>query len=177
MKNVRSFAGREDLVWTQPKALTQAFELRAGEDVIATLEFRNSFGSFATGESADGQWTFKRQGFFRTTATVRASGAETDLAVFHNRTWTGGGTIDFPDGHHLLVSSNFWHTKFDIATDAESPLVSFRRMSGAFHWSSGISIHAAAAAVPELPWLVMLGWYVKVLMHRDASAAAVIAAS
>jgi hypothetical protein len=177
MKNILSFAGRDDLTWTQPKALKQAFELRAGEDVVGTLEFRNSFGSFATGESADGRWTFKRQGFFRPIVTVRAAGSETDLAVFHNRTWTGGGTIDFPDGHHLLVSSNFWHTKFDIATETDSPLVSFRRMSGAFHWSSGITIHAAAAGVPELPWLVMLGWYVKVLMHRDAAATAVIAAS
>ena len=65
MKNVRDFAGSDDLTWTQPKALKQAFELRAGEDVVGTLEFRNSFGSFATGESADGRWTFKRQGFFR----------------------------------------------------------------------------------------------------------------
>ena len=56
MKNVRDLAGRDDLTWTQPKALKQAFELRAGEDVVGTLEFRNSFGSFATGESADGEW-------------------------------------------------------------------------------------------------------------------------
>ena len=177
MKHVREFAGRGELTWTQPKTFKQLFELRAGDEVVGTLEFRNSFGSFATGESADGRWTFKRQGFFRPTVTVRAAGSETDLAIFKNKTWTGGGTLEFPDGRHLLVSTNFWHTRFEIATDTDSPLVSYRRTTGVLHMSSAITIHPQAEDLPDLPWLVMLGWYLKVLMHRDQTAAVTAAAA
>ena len=176
MKPMRDFAGNTELIWTQPKAMKMAYDLRAGDEVVATLEFRNSFGSFATGASADGRWTFKRQGFFRPTVTVRVEGSETDLAVFKDRTWTGGGTIEFPDGRHLLVSTNFWHTRYEIVTDTESPLVSFRRTAGVFHLSSAMTIHPAAADLPDLAWLGILGWYLKILMYRDQSAA-VIAAS
>jgi hypothetical protein len=172
---MRDVAG-QDLQWRQPKALKVEFELRAGEEVVGTLAFRNSFGSFATGASADGRWTFKRQGFFKPTVTVRAEGAESDLGVFRNRTWKGGGTVELPDGRHLLASTNFWQTRYELTADTDAPLITYRRTSGIMHMSAGMEIHDAAIELPELPWLVMLGWYLRVLLHRD-SAAVVAAAS
>lgn len=39
------------LQWMQPSARREAYELRAGDDVIATLRFRSMFGSMATAET------------------------------------------------------------------------------------------------------------------------------
>src|SRR5262245_7015447 len=47
-------ASKSTLKWIQPGAVKRSFELRDGEEVLGTLKFRNLFGSFATGESADG---------------------------------------------------------------------------------------------------------------------------
>jgi hypothetical protein len=77
----------------QPSAWREAYELRAGDDLVATLRFRSAFGSFATAETAEDCWTFKRVGFWKTHVTVRRCGADEDLAVFHNNTWNGGGTM------------------------------------------------------------------------------------
>jgi hypothetical protein len=172
MKHVRDYVGR-DLQWTQPHAFTAAYELRSGDDLIGMLTFRSSFGSLATGASADGRWTFKRVGFFSTRVTARADGSDSDLVVFRNNTWTGGGTVELPDGRHWLATTNFWQTRYEITTSAETPLLTFHQTSGLLHTSSAVNIHEAAADLPELPWLVMLGWHLRILMQHHAAAAAV----
>ena len=176
MKRIRDVAG-QDLVWSQPRTLKSFYELRAGDNLVATLTFRTGLGSLATAESADGIWTFKRVGFFKPTVTIRAQGSDVDLAVFRNNTWRGGGTLDLPSGRQLLATTNFWQTRYEFMTSDDRPLLTYRRTPAFLHLSAAVDIHDPAAAVDELPWLVMLGWYLKVLLHRDASGAAAVAAS
>ncbi len=113
MKNIAELIGRE-LEWVQPSAWKMQYELRAGEEIVATLRFRSSFGSFATAESADGCWTFKRVGFWQTRVTIRGCGSDMDIAMFKNNTWSGGGTLELPDGRKVLATTNLWQTKFEL---------------------------------------------------------------
>ncbi len=170
MKKISELAGRQ-LTWVQPSALKMHYELRAGDDLIGTLRFRSSFGSFATGESGDGCWTFKRVGFWQTRATVRACGIDADIAVFKNNTWSGGGTLELHDGRQLLATSNFWQTQIEFQNTAGEALVRFKR-GGIIHLSAAVEIQHAVSGMPELPWMVMLGCYLIVMMERDGAAAA-----
>ena len=163
------------LKWVQPHMLKMEYELRAEEIVAATLHFRSSFGSLATAESADGSWTFKRAGFLQTRVTIRASGSETDLAVFRNNSWSGGGTLEFPDGRKYPANTNFWATKYEFKTEAGKVLISNKNIGGMLHMSSGIEIHAAAENIAEMPWMVLLSWYLTVMMYMDAAATTTIA--
>ena len=61
MRKINSVQHR--LEWVQPRALKMYYELRSDNELIATLGFRSLLGSFATAESAEGCWTFKRTGF------------------------------------------------------------------------------------------------------------------
>ncbi len=97
MKAMSSAFGK-DLCWIQPKGLGRHFELWAGDDVLATLQFETLCGSLATATSAEGSWTFKRVGFFNPRVTVRKAGEEVNLAVYTPK-WTGReGILEFPDG-------------------------------------------------------------------------------
>jgi hypothetical protein len=40
------------------------------------------------------------------------------------------------------------------------------------HMSSVTEIHPLARNIPEMPWMVSLGWYLAVLISIEASAAA-----
>ncbi len=171
MKHIAEMTGRE-LQWTQPHALKMEYELREGEEVVATLRFKSSFGSFATAESADGCWTYKRVGFWQTRATVRACGSESEIASFKNNTWSSGGTLEFPDGRKFLASTNFWQTKYDFRTETAQTLFHYTRIGGILHQSALVEIEPQAANIPELPWMVMLGWYLVVMMQQDSAAAA-----
>ena len=134
-------------------------------------------GSLATAESADGSWTFKRVGFWQTQVTVRQLGGAHDLAIFRNGTWTSGGTLHLPDGRVFPASTNFWATDFEFQDDRGQRLYRCSRMGGLLHASAQVEIEPAAAALPELPWLVPLGWYLAILLQRDAGTMAATTAS
>ena len=170
-RKIAEFA-RRPLKWHQPKMLKMAYELLDDEEVVAGVEFRSAFGSYATAHSADGTWTFKRTGFFRPIVTVRSEGSEKDIAVFRNDTWHRGGTLELPGGRTYLASTNFWATTYDFTTETGEALISFKRIGGVFHMTTEVEIHATAARMAELPWMVMLGWYLIVLMHHDSAAGA-----
>jgi hypothetical protein len=172
VKRIVEVIGRE-LKWVQPKALKMEYELRTDDELIATLRFRSSFGSFATAESADGCWTFKRVGFWQTRVTIRGCGSETDIASFKNNTWSGGGTLELPDGRKILAATNFWKTSFEFKTETGETLVRFKT-GGLVHFSAKVDIQPAAAEVPELPWVVMFGWYFAVMMYMDTSTIAAV---
>jgi hypothetical protein len=161
-----------DLKWVQPNAFKMEYELRTEDTVVATLNFRSSFGSFATASSAEGIWTFKRVGFWKSQASVRASGAETDLALFKNNTWSQGGTLELPDGRTYPANSNFWSTQDEFKTNTGEPLISYKKINGIFHMSSAVEIHPLAGNIAELSWMVSFGWYLTVMMYMESAAAA-----
>lgn len=164
------------LQWTQPSALKMNYELLAGDEVASTLRFRSSFGSLATGESQDGCWTFKRVGFWKPRVTVRVCDGDEDIASFSNQTWSGGGTLTLADGRSFRVSNNFWQTKLEFREETEATLIRFES-GGVIHLSARVEIDPRAVTLPELPWLLMLGWYLIVMSHRDSGAAAAAAAA
>lgn len=172
MERLADLTNRE-LTWTQPGAFKMHYELHAGDELAATLRFRSSFGSLATGESADGCWTFKRVGFFQTRATIRVCGEETDIAVFRNNTWSGGGALELPDGRRVLATTNLWQTNLEFKTESEEALLRFKS-AGLIHLSALVEIQREAIGLAELPWMVMLGCYLIVMMNMDAAAAAVV---
>ena len=156
--------------WKQPAALRMDYELRDGDEVAATLRFKSSFGTLATAESADGCWTFKRVGFFHTRVTIRTCNEENEIAVFKNNTWSGGGTLELPDGRRILATTNFWQTQLDFRTESGQTIVQLKS-GGVFHLSATVDIDRDGFKMGE-PWIVILGWYLIVMMHMDAGAAA-----
>jgi hypothetical protein len=163
------------LAWIQPKFLSSAYELRLGAEVVGVLGFRNAWGSLATAEATDGCWTFKRLGFLRTRVNIRRCDAHDDLGVFRHATWTGGGTVDFAGGASFRIATNFWHTRYDILDANDQPLVRYKTHQG-LRLSADMEILPAGRDVQELSCLAMLGWYLAVMLSRDASAVAATAA-
>ena len=169
MRSIAGFAGQE-LAWVQPARLKQAFELRSSDDVVATLRFERS--SLAIGESGEQRWTFKREGFWHPQITVRVPGSEDNVAVF-KPSWVGG-TLELSGGRTLRFgAANFWHSQWDWSDVAsQSPLVHFKGRQGILKTEGQVDIEASAVTYPELPLLVVLGWYLLILFARDSDAAA-----
>jgi len=162
-----------ELHWKQPHLFDSTYELVSGDEQVATLSFRSAFGSFATAETADGSWTFKRVGFWQTRATVREEGAPTDLAVFEHNTWSGGGTLTFAGGPGVQVTTNFWQSRIEF--QLEDGTILFRyQTEGFMRHGAELTIEPAGARMNALPWLLAFGWYLVVMMHHDAATTAVV---
>jgi hypothetical protein len=168
VKKIAEVIGKE-LEWVQPSAWKMEYELHAGNELIATLRFRSSFGSFATAESADGCWTFKRVGFWQTRVTIRGCESDTNIAMFRNNTWSGGGTLELSDGRKILATTNLWQTNLEFKTEEGATLIRLKT-AGLVHLSAKVEIQPHADGLPELLWIVMFGWYLAVMMHMDSAA-------
>jgi hypothetical protein len=162
-----------ELHWKQPRLFESSYELVAGDERVATLSFRSTFGSFATAQTAEGSWTFKRVGFWRTRATVRVEGAPDDLAVFENDTWSGGGSLTIAGGPSIRVWTSFSQSRIEL--QLEDGTVLFRyRAEGIMRHGAEVTIEPAGARSRDLPWLIAFGWYLAVMMQHDAAATAVV---
>ncbi len=169
--------------WVQPRAAQNRFELRAGEELFAVLEFPKPFGSLAVASTEEERWSFKRAGFFSPRVTVRSEGSESDLAVFRPK-WTGNeGTLQFPDGAaYIWKTANFWATQYLWQKETGEPLILYKQgiedagLGDLFKTQARVEIQPAAQGLKELPLLVLLGWYLMILKQQDDSAVAATAA-
>ena len=172
MRSLAEVAGQE-LVWVQPAATRQNFELRAGDDVVATLRFQR--GSLAEAEASDGRWTFKREGFWHPRVTVRVPGSDANVAAFNPR-WAGGGTLEIDNRILQFAAANFWHSQWDWQGPDGKPLVHFKSRHGLVRVEGQVELPAPAGEQADLPLLVLLGWYLLILHARDSAVAASTAA-
>jgi len=108
--------------------------------------------------------------------SVRPCETESDLASFRNNTWSGGGTLELADGRSFRISTNFWQTRLELISDRDEIILSYTDIGGFFRRSANMTIESQSALLPELPWIVMLSWYLVVMMYRDSAAAASAAA-
>ena len=160
------------LKWVQP-SMKMEYELLTGETLAATLKFRSMWGTLAFVNSGDGDWTFKRIGFWQPRATVRVEGRTDDLAVFEHHTWSGGGTLTLAGWRPVRVTTNVWHSKIEFLSADDDVL--FRYLTEGFlRQESQVEVMPSLGRMPERLWLLLFGWYLVVMMHEDTAATAVI---
>jgi hypothetical protein len=157
----------EELRIVQPNMLQHRYEIRSGDSVIGEMTFPTVFSSTARAESEEGSWTFHRRGFLRRRTSIRIAGREDEIGSFVASGWTHRGSLHLPDGRTYRLGPNFWLTSLEITTNDGSPLARFDRIRWFLRRSAAIRIRPEAAGLPELPWLVFLGWHIVVLATRS----------
>jgi hypothetical protein len=162
MSTIRESVG-QDLAWIQPARTQQSFELHAGDTVVATLRLERA--SLAIGEGEGHRWTFKREGFWHPRVTVRLPNSDDNAATFQS-SWAGGGSLELPDRVLRFGAANFWHSQWDWQDGDKHSLVHFKSQDGFLKMEGQIEIEPGAAALPELPLIVVLGWYLLVWRRR-----------
>ena len=73
----------------------------------------------------------------------------------------------------MLATTNMWQTNLEFKTESGEPLLRLKS-AGLLHHFATVEIQQQAIGLGELPWLVMLGWYLIVMMNLDAAAAAAV---
>ncbi len=166
------FSTEGPLLWTQPKAMRREYQLANGDKLIGWLRFEGTFSSSASAEVAFQKWTFKKESLFRPRFTVRMPNSDLNLAVFRLK-WTGSGTLEYPDGRQIRWRrTSFWRPAWVFVQDENRPLLRFKQRIGLLRISARVEFDPADAAVPELPMLIALGWYLLLLATQAAAGAA-----
>jgi hypothetical protein len=170
MRTIAELTGGE-LKWRQRGNFKMDYELMSDGEVAATLRWRSVSGSLATAESADGCWTFKRVGVWRVKVTVRRCGSETDLAAFRYDS-TSGGVLTLHDGRRYPAYTTPRATSYDFRSDLGEPLIRLKSEGMMHHVGTVEILPAAGPALANVPWIVMLAWYLTVMTYIDEGASA-----
>ena len=167
-----------EMIWVQPKRSRPQFELRSGEDVVATLSWHKK--ARALGQWDKQRFWFSQQGWFHRRTIIGGAPSNSDdtcdanaesLALFVHQ--GSGGTLVFPDGRLLTWKKPKIWTNGHVWVSATTELVRFQPAN----WRSqvAVTIQPGAATRPETALLVLLGQYLHVRATQDAETAAVVA--
>jgi hypothetical protein len=175
MKKIPTLIGRE-LKWSQPRVLKMEFELCVGDELAATMRFPSSFRSEARGESADGCWTFRRFGAFCYRVAISTCSSDAEIASFKSNRMHSGGVLTLSDGRVFHVRGNIWGSRYTFTHASDEPVLELKNC-GVLHRAATVNISPMAARLPELPMMVLLGWYLDVMAQNDAAVVTTLTAT
>jgi hypothetical protein len=157
----------------QPSVRKKEYELRADNELVGTLHWPKALFSLCVAETADGSWTFNRQGFFNFRVTARVAGSEQDVLIYRPN-WTGvNGTIAHIDGREFSLRANLWGHRFTLvqkpAQGEEVELltvkINFRFLRG----SADVAIQPKLAQTEDAALLAMFSCYLALTAYEEMS--------
>ncbi|MGB9611108.1 MAG: hypothetical protein ACPL7M_09055 [Bryobacteraceae bacterium] len=153
------------LAWKQSPAQPRHYELRAGEDTVAELEFLKTFGTLARGRTPQQSWTFKRTGFLSPIATARVEGAGQDAAVFHPDFSGTHGQIRLASGEIFEFRlAGVWSRQALLVDDSRREVFRMHLKGDA---SLGAAVDVRLPETPEIALLLLMTWYVLMLQMQE----------
>jgi hypothetical protein len=157
-----------DITWQQLTGLKSEFELRFGDDLLATMKLPKMLSSLATFQCEEGNWTIERVGFLSSKTIVRRGTSSEPVGTYTARAWKGGGTVELSEGRKLELRTNMWKSTFEWCTEEGESLV-WMKGRGFLKYFVDVRMNRGAAKWPELPWLTALMFYQMIMMRRDTA--------
>ncbi len=169
MKSLSDYEGRT-LVFIQPKLFKSVFELRDGEDEIASLKLEGLFGTRAkTQGELFGKWEFYKPSFWKNKLDVREQGKELPIAHYHPKFFKQTGTLELPRGARLKIVSKVWKAKIEIQTESGEALVIFSKKV-ALKDKAEVVILKVNETLNKYPWVVLLTGHILQMQRRNHAA-------
>ncbi len=169
MRPLREATGCE-WVWQRPRLMSRLWELRAGEDLAATLEACGWTGARMTGETAGCRWDLRHEGFFLGRTVVRREGG-VDALLELRPGWFGDGTIRCADGTALRWKrGDVWGRRWRVLDPDDHVQLEFTRQPAFFKSRTTVAATEVGRGRPDLPELVLLGFFQLRLLERQSSA-------
>ncbi|HEY71060.1 MAG TPA: hypothetical protein G4O08_10805 [Anaerolineae bacterium] len=165
------------LMWKQVRFGADHFQLLAGEDCVGELYWTKWFSDLAVAQCAHGTWHMDRPDFFADRVIVTDPATEQRVAIFVKGCF-GDGPLTMRDGREYewartKTFRNYW------ALFNEGGEVIFEIRAGMrwFKHEADVVLHAAASKEPDLPLLLLLGWYLVFMAIQDSAAVGAVVAT
>ncbi|HEU5181670.1 MAG TPA: hypothetical protein VFW45_12845 [Candidatus Polarisedimenticolia bacterium] len=155
--------------WKKLGIFSRRFELCREDQRFGSLEWQSVLGSQARGEILGSVWSFRRHGLLKAMVTLRRPGTEAAAGIFRYG-WSGDGLLELEDGRRYQWKRlSFWGCRWVFLDHAGNEKVRFR-LEGFLHGCATVEL--ADERDGDVPILVLLGWYLRVLAEGDAAVVA-----
>lgn len=163
-------AFEHEWTWNRPHVGRRHWELRSGTEVVATLDQVSLLGTHMAATTAAGTRDLRHEGWLRGRIRITDAAGAT-LAVFHP-SWFGRGRLVFEGGAVLeWARADFWGRRWAFRDGDGHDQVRFVRRPSWFRSTTTVEVSDAGRQRPELADLTLIGFYLLLLMQRQAHAA------
>lgn len=159
--------GAQPLAWIQPSVFQREYELSAGDEPVAILNWESAFGSSVSIQTAEGKWLIERSGFMWRHVRMHREGDDLNDASF-TFGWFGAGVLNCPrGGNYRWRRTKFWRSEWSFTATSDFPIVQFRLRRVSFKSHGEIELAENAPLYREdNPLLILLGWYLMLVLQR-----------
>jgi len=158
------------LDWTHPEPPSHAYDLRDGDDVVASLAMSEGIER-ADARSAGFHWTFRKFGYEKPHVIVLVAGSDKDHARFDTGD-EGPGQLKFDDGRQFRWNANLWRGEWNWTDTAGDQVVAFKRDFDVTERHEGtVEIKDKGRDSAHLGALALLGWYLIIVAAETSGAA------
>lgn len=163
-------AFEHEWTWNRPHVGRRHWELLSGGECFATIEARSLLGSRMKAVTSAGEREIRHEGWFR--GRIRMTDAAGETVATFEPSWFGSGRIVFPGGAELnWARVDFWGRRWAFRDADGHDQVVFSRKPSWFRSTTHVEVSDAGRRRPELADLVLAGFYLLLLMQRQAHAA------
>ncbi|GCE28644.1 hypothetical protein KDA_41280 [Dictyobacter alpinus] len=161
MPFLRDFIG-QPLQWKRTRLLSTTYELRSGDQVLATINRAST--TRASAEAEGKRWSFQREGLRKLLVhpgePQAADEADQSLASIQlGGNWNG--TLTFQDGHfYTWTRSGIWRPSWSWKDAGNQILLTLKK-------GRSLEIAAAASNLPDLALLALFGLCLIFSMEDD----------
>jgi len=160
MKALDEINARAGLKWADACKLESRL-LTGDNEIVATLAWKNRWGSQATGEASDGKWNLKRAGFIHAKITISQAESSTNIGEL---SMTSGkqGVLTLSDG---LIYYFTWVKEGLTLADARREKILLLRSGN--RNETFIQIEQFIDSKKPLSLLTILSWYVGLISYYE----------
>jgi len=169
MRPLRELDRSLPLTLAKPSWKRGLHELRAGTEVVGTLDV-NSWSGGSVAAAAEGGWRFERpRGFLRRSVRILGAG-DVELGRFASSGFGGrGGTLRLGERVYELRTREVFKPRF-AWTDGSGELAAFTASGGLGERKGAFELTAAGRASADAALLLLLGAHLALLSQRETAA-------
>jgi hypothetical protein len=146
-------------------------ELKRDNEVMGTLQRSSKWASDYVASTPNGEWTFRRTGFWGSGTEIVDTNSRQTVATF-TPIWPSRGTLTFSDGQGFnLECKGLWHPLWTVRTPDAKPVLSLHVREQKIEFSEMPAIDVA-----RLQLLAIFVLYRVQQAEEDAASAAMVAA-
>jgi hypothetical protein len=153
----------------QSSAWKSFYELRFGDELLGTITMPKLFSDRAEATSADGVWSFERQGLFKPNIVAKLQN-DTLVASYQSHSFKQGGTLTIGEKEVLSVKFGVFRNTLDVYSRFDEQIIHFQN-HGVFRHRSEITF---SHTIQQFPLIVFMSCYIFLTAQRDAARSAAI---
>jgi hypothetical protein len=167
MKTLSEYAG-ENIKFYQPSFFKRLHELKAGEELVGSIQQKGFFGMRWDVMILNKNWEMIRPSIWKRTVEIRQAGYEMPFANFVRERIRDKGTVTLPMGAKLKIVPHLFRGFTEITDENDECLVKIVSKI-ALRDKAEVLIEKKSELIDKYPWVIILAYIITIEQRHQAA--------